>query len=100
MENKFKFINQKDIYQYKFYMIPKELFVNERYNEEDDGAYVLNIDAEKKNYTKTVKFNHLSGEWFSADFIVIKNLLDFVKIRYDNEDTEREFKLGILDYEA
>lgn len=36
------------------------VFVNERYSEEDDGAYVLNIDAEKKNYTKTVKFNHLS----------------------------------------
>lgn len=47
-----------------------------------------------------LKLNHLSGEWFSADFIVIKNLLDFVKIRYDNSDTEREFKLGILDYEA
>lgn len=31
MENEFKFINQKEIYQYKFYMIPKELFVNERY---------------------------------------------------------------------
>lgn len=31
MEKDFKFINQKDIYQYKFYMIPKELFVNERY---------------------------------------------------------------------
>ena len=27
MEKDFKFINQKDIYQYKFYMIPKELFV-------------------------------------------------------------------------
>ena len=31
MEKDFKFINQKDIYQYKFYMIPKELFLNERY---------------------------------------------------------------------
>lgn len=47
-----------------------------------------------------LKMNHLTGEWFNADLATIKNLLDFVKIRYDNEDTEREFKLGILDYEA
>lgn len=41
MENKFKFINQKDIYQYKFYMIPKELFVNERYTSLYPAAILL-----------------------------------------------------------
>ena len=41
MENKFKFINQKDIYQYKFYMIPKELFVNERYTSLSPAAILL-----------------------------------------------------------
>lgn len=41
MENKFKFINQKDIYQYKFYMIPKELFVNERYKFLSSDAKLL-----------------------------------------------------------
>lgn len=41
MENKFKFINQKEIYQYKFYMIPKELFVNERYTSLSPAAILL-----------------------------------------------------------
>lgn len=47
-----------------------------------------------------LKFNHLTGEWFKADFEKIKTELDFVKIRYDNEDTARDFALGILDYNA
>lgn len=41
MENEFKFINQKEIYQYKFYMIPKELFVNERYTSLSPTAILL-----------------------------------------------------------
>ena len=41
MENEFKFINQKKIYQYKFYMIPKELFVNERYTSLSPAAILL-----------------------------------------------------------
>ena len=41
MENEFKFINQKEIYQYKFYMIPKELFVNERYTSLSPAATLL-----------------------------------------------------------
>lgn len=41
MENEFKFINQKEIYQYKFYMIPKELFVNERYTSLSPIAILL-----------------------------------------------------------
>ena len=41
MEKDFKFINQKDIYQYKFYMIPKELFVNERYISLSPAAILL-----------------------------------------------------------
>lgn len=41
MEKEFKFINQKDIYQYKFYMIPKELFVNERYISLSPAAILL-----------------------------------------------------------
>lgn len=41
MENEFKFINQKEIYQYKFYMIPKELFVNERYTSLSPAAILL-----------------------------------------------------------
>lgn len=41
MEKDFKFINQKDIYQYKFYMIPKELFVNERYVSLSPAAILL-----------------------------------------------------------
>lgn len=41
MENEFKFINQKEIYQYKFYMIPKELFVNERYISLSPAAILL-----------------------------------------------------------
>ena len=41
MEKDFKFINQKDIYQYKFYMIPKELFVNERYISLSTAAILL-----------------------------------------------------------
>ena len=41
MENEFKFINQKEIYQYKFYMIPKELFVNERYISRSPAAILL-----------------------------------------------------------
>lgn len=41
MENEFRFINQKEIYQYKFYMIPKELFVNERYTSLSPAAILL-----------------------------------------------------------
>lgn len=41
MENEFKFINQKEIYQYKFYMIPKELFVNNRYTSLSPAAILL-----------------------------------------------------------
>lgn len=41
MENEFKFINQKEIYQYKFYMIPKELFVNKRYTSLSPAAILL-----------------------------------------------------------
>ncbi len=41
MKNEFKFINQKEIYQYKFYMIPKELFVNERYTSLSPAAILL-----------------------------------------------------------
>lgn len=41
MKNEFKFINQKEIYQYKFYMIPKELFVNERYTYLSPTAILL-----------------------------------------------------------
>lgn len=41
MENEFKFINQKEIYQYKFYMIPKELFVNKRYTSLSPDAILL-----------------------------------------------------------
>lgn len=41
MEKEFKFINQKEIYQYKFYMIPKELFVNERYTSLSPAAILL-----------------------------------------------------------
>ena len=43
MENEFKFINQKEIYQYKFYMIPKELFVNERYTSLSPATILLEI---------------------------------------------------------
>ena len=41
MKNEFKFISQKEIYQYKFYMIPKELFVNERYTSLSPTAILL-----------------------------------------------------------
>ena len=41
MKNEFKFINKKEIYQYKFYMIPKELFVNERYTSLSPTAILL-----------------------------------------------------------
>ena len=49
---------------------------------------------------KNLKFNKIKGEWFKADFETLKTELDFVKIRYDNEDTERDYILGILDFNA
>lgn len=55
----------------------KLVFVNERYSENDDGAYVLNIDAEKKNYTKKVKFKYLNdGNYYdlvTGNRVVISN---------------------------
>ena len=47
---------------------------------------------------RSLKFTKVQGEWFKADLEKIKLELDFVKIRYDNEDTVHEYSLGILDY--
>ena len=49
---------------------------------------------------KSLKFTKVQGEWFKTDLEKITLELDFIKIRYDNEDTERDFALGILDYNA
>ena len=54
MEKDFKFINQKDIYQYKFYMIPKELFINERYISLSPAAIQEQIDKLKITFKRYV----------------------------------------------
>ena len=46
-----------------------------------------------------LKNKHMSGEWFSADLEEIKSLLGYVKIRYDNEETERDYKLNLLNWD-
>ena len=46
-----------------------------------------------------LKSKHMSGEWFKGDYNEIKSLINYVKIRYDNPDTEKDYKLGLLNWE-
>lgn len=45
---------------------------------------------------KVVKESRIQGEWFKQDFLKLKNTLDYIKIRYDNEDTEIQYKQHCL----
>lgn len=42
----------------------------------------------------------VSGEWFDGNLDELVSLLNFVKMRYDNEDTEFQYKHKILNFYA
>lgn len=42
--------------------------------------------------------NKIFGEWYAGNIEDIKHTLNFIKIRYDNENTEVEYQQGTLNY--
>lgn len=42
--------------------------------------------------------NRILGEWFDEDYDKLKNTIDYIKMRYDNEETAMQYKYGVLNY--
>lgn len=64
--------------------------------------YSVKIDIAPIKVIETIvhrQFPHkISGEWYSGNFEEIKQTIDYIKIRYDNEDTDIQYQNGLLNY--
>lgn len=64
--------------------------------------YSLNFDIAPIHIIEKIAHRQLqskiSGEWYSENLDTLKAILNYIKIRYDNPETEIEYKAKTLNY--